>query len=226
MDVELKDFLINPPFGRWVSHKRATKVMGSYTLYPRDGLISQAFKTIRYKNGGWVNSIGLRNPGIKSVKYEPDRLYSLAAIDEGDWERFLDIIPYGLMYEINLGCPNHPRVNISKATLDFYRSRSKVLSVKVSPTPAGCKEALELGGLIHMGNSLPIPGGGYSGPLNKLPILNYVEILSKAGIDVIAAGGIRTKQDIKDYRSAGAKHIGMSTAWFNPFNATRIINRS
>ena len=41
-------------------------ITGSYTLNKRDGLFMQVIKTFRYsfEYGGWINKIGLRNPGI------------------------------------------------------------------------------------------------------------------------------------------------------------------
>ena len=64
---------INPPFGNYFGkfnyfkqHEHISVIHGSFTKNYRPGLIMQIFKTLRYsfKHKGWVNCIGLRNPGI------------------------------------------------------------------------------------------------------------------------------------------------------------------
>ena len=63
---------ISPPFGNYLSLPKTVTIKGSYTLYPRTGLFAQIIKTLRYSSldGGWINKIGLRNPGIDyAIKY-------------------------------------------------------------------------------------------------------------------------------------------------------------
>ena len=57
---------ISPPFGNYLSLPHTISIRGSFTLNERPGKWSQIVKTLRYKStfGGWVNKIGLRNPGI------------------------------------------------------------------------------------------------------------------------------------------------------------------
>ena len=59
-------FFISPPFGNYLNLNNTMSIKGSYTLEPRSGLLSQIAKTLRYSfvYNGWVNKIGLRNPGI------------------------------------------------------------------------------------------------------------------------------------------------------------------
>jgi dihydroorotate dehydrogenase len=223
----LKQFLISPPFGNWIGHDRATRVMGSYTIERRSGLLLQMARTLRPVGQGWVNRIGLRNPGIDSINYwHRDRLYSLAGLHFSDWDIFSEKVPRSVMIEINLNCPNEDTRTIGPARIRQFRERHQVCSVKVSPTVGGFHQAAQLGGLIHMGNSFPLGRGGYSGPDNKRVVLPLVEMLAKLGCRVIAGGGVRTLQDVTDYRNAGASHISLSTAWFRPWNAHRVISNS
>ena len=57
---------ISPPFGNYILTDKTISIKGSYTLYPRHGLLGRIIKTLRYSptNNGWINQIGLRNPGI------------------------------------------------------------------------------------------------------------------------------------------------------------------
>ena len=59
-------FFIAAPFGNYLRHKNAISVRGSFTPKYRKGLIRQIIKTLRYDftKKGWVNKLGLRNPGI------------------------------------------------------------------------------------------------------------------------------------------------------------------
>ena len=80
---------------------------GSFTWDARPGLIRHTLRSFRRIEGGWINQIGLRNKGIRSVKeFNPDLIYSLVGLDDGDWENMLDYCPYGINIEVNLGCPN------------------------------------------------------------------------------------------------------------------------
>ena len=57
---------ISPPFGNYINLPNTTPIRGSFTLKERKGKWKQIFKTLRYipHFNGWVNKIGLRNPGI------------------------------------------------------------------------------------------------------------------------------------------------------------------
>ena len=82
-------FYIAAPFGNYIKTKNTRSVIGSFTLERRPGLFKQIAKTLRYKNGTWYNSLGLRNPGIKfGLKYyyrSTKDIISLAAIQPDDW---------------------------------------------------------------------------------------------------------------------------------------------
>ena len=55
---------IAAPFGNYIKTSNTISVTGSWTIEKRKGRIKQIVKTLRYTKRGWVNKIGLRNPGI------------------------------------------------------------------------------------------------------------------------------------------------------------------
>lgn len=109
---------------------QATKIKRVYD--PRDesfwwlGMLWRALRTIRYKRelGGWVNRMGLRNPGINSLlRYgahapRPRRDYGAAIIsiygfknradDYAEWNYLLHRIEHAkpAAVELNFSCPN------------------------------------------------------------------------------------------------------------------------
>jgi hypothetical protein len=71
---------IAAPFGNYIKTKNTISVSGSWTVEKRTGRIIQIAKTLRYTKKGWVNKIGLRNPGvefgllnIERMKYFPSQ---------------------------------------------------------------------------------------------------------------------------------------------------------
>ena len=77
---------ISPPFGNYFDSSffkfsefenfEIFSIRGSFTLFPRPGLISRILLSLRYdiSRQGWINKIGLRNRGIEYgvEKYEDD----------------------------------------------------------------------------------------------------------------------------------------------------------
>ena len=55
---------IAAPFGNYIKTSNTISVTGSWTIEKRKGRIKQILKTLRYTKRGWVNKIGLRNPGF------------------------------------------------------------------------------------------------------------------------------------------------------------------
>jgi dihydroorotate dehydrogenase len=128
-----RPFLISPPFGSYFRDRRAYSVLGSFTRFPRLGRTAQILRTVRPVPGGWVNKIGLRNPGAEAaldivrlkpcqigiVRYlpEPPKITSFTLIDgdTAEWEWLVGFLgrPNGrrpAIVEINISCPNtdHP----------------------------------------------------------------------------------------------------------------------
>lgn len=237
----MKQFLISPPFGNWLSHPLATRVRGSYTREPRPGLIWRTMTTLRYQGGGnWLNGIGLRNPGLRSVSCQPDQVYSVVGFGEDDWKWLLDSLPAWAMVEINHGCPNAHGYTMSPAMVRQYAEKFKVCSFKVQPVVASLPlimMALDAGvSHIHMGNAFPVEfragPRGFSGPANRDIVLPQVEAIAdlisarNLSTRIIGGGGIRTVGDVLAYQRAGATHFSLSTAWFRPFRTRRLLDRT
>ena len=106
---------ISPPFGNYLQLNDTISVAGSFTLYYRDGLINQIFKTLRYsyEYNGWINKIGLRNNGIDwAIKHVPNEsILSLAILNNSDIKILLEKIPTNRNIEINVSCPNAEKKN-------------------------------------------------------------------------------------------------------------------
>jgi len=224
-------FIISPPFGNYVGHENATRVVGSFTLHPRPDLVKQTLKTLRPIKNGWVNKIGLRNKGIENVKWREDRIHSLAPIKEGDWEIFQNIIPNDYAIEINLGCPNvnHNGMISNNALLGFIKKCSFV-SMKLPPTSLAhyhIEEGLHAGiRYFHMCNTIPVEAGGESGQRLKKRSLELIRGVRKEfgnGFNIIGGGGIYSIDDVIEYEKAGANHFSLATIWFKPLRALKIL---
>ena len=119
-------FYISAPFGNYINagKKNVLSVIGTYTIDPRPGRLTQILKTLRYsfKSQSWYNSLGLRNPGIKSLKFplKSNQILSISAIEPNDWRRLHESIPQNIPLELNISCPN-----IEK---DYYNIDAKELT--------------------------------------------------------------------------------------------------
>jgi dihydroorotate dehydrogenase len=226
--LPLKRFLISPPFGNYISHAQCTSVKGSFTLDRRPGLIWHTLKSLRPVKGGWVNRIGLRNVGLAKVSFRDGCVYSVVGLDEDDWTDMLPRIPEDTMVEINLGCPNVHKYGIEPHVISLYHERFWTI-VKVPATDLADEVvalAIDHGAdYLHLANTIPTPRGGESGKRCKELNLPLVERVRKRYPDVkiIAGGGIYSHQDVLDYEAAGANHFSLSTVWFNPFRALKIL---
>ena len=97
---------ISPPFGTYIRSPRFKYVLGSFTLQPRDGLYLQVLKTFRYsfKYKGWINRIGLYNPGIRyavqkyyNIEQSPaipnNDIYSIAVQHPDEISTIVNLLP-------------------------------------------------------------------------------------------------------------------------------------
>jgi dihydroorotate dehydrogenase len=224
----VKRFLISPPFGNYIGHQNATRVMGSFTLERRPGLVWNTLKSLRLIRGGWVNRIGLRNPGLGSVTFVHDRIYSIVGLDEGDWAKMLNMIPDWATVELNLGCPNVHRYGIDEQMLSFFTHHfltiAKLPATELVDDVAAM--AVEAGvDYLHCSNTIPTARGGESGKRLKAWNLPVIERLRNRypEASIIGGGGIYTAQDVADYEAAGATHFSLSTVWFRPWTALKIL---
>jgi len=222
-------FFIAAPFGNYLKFKNIISVSGTWTLKPRPGRFMQLLKTLRYTKYGWVNKLGLKNKGIDYGLKHPQDILSIAAIDPHEWWDLHKKIPKTSSVEINLGCPNTPK-NIYPGFSSFTRNPREWCIAKIPPTiteedidfiiNAGFKQ-------IHACNTIPTPKGGLSGKdivPHTIRILKYIK-KHYPNIEVIAGGGITSKEDIKRYTDYGADHFSLGTVCFSPWKIKNIIKK-
>lgn len=217
---------ISPPFGNYLTFlPYTTCIKGSYTGEPLPGLLSQIYKTLHYskEHNGWINKIGLRNPGIDYgiSKYKPNNVLSLAILNaEQDIKYFNKKIPQNANIEINISCPN-AKVKFPTTIKTLINEERKWTIVKLSPLESE-SNIDKLYGMgfrqFHCCNTLPVLLGGLSGPL----LIPYVDEKIKyiknkyKDVEVIAGGGIQNIAALNHYKKLGADHFSVSTICFNP----------
>ena len=126
---------IAAPFGNYIKTEKTISVTGSWTIEKRTGRLIQIAKTLRLTKRGWVNKIGLRNPGVVNglKKYKENEVFSIAGIEKDDWKDFTKIIPDTVNLEINLSCPNIDK-HYTDGIEDFSSNSSEWFIGKISPT--------------------------------------------------------------------------------------------
>ena len=232
----MKNFLISPPFGSYIAHSKCTSVYGTYTLYKRGGWVKRlyrAIRTIRPVKNGWVNNIGLQNPGIKSVKkFNLEKIYSIAAIQSEEWDKLIAYIPEGITVELNLSCPNlDQKTDIDDRQVLAYINKFPIVMFKLSPTDEIYNQVDRLVGLggqyLHIANTLPTNRGGESGErLKEFSLKTINNVRSKyPNIKIIGGGGIYSDKDIELYKNAGADYFSLATIWFKPWRAIQLLKK-
>ena len=217
---------INPPFSNYFSFEKTISIKGSYTLEPRTGLIMQVLRTLRYsfQHNGWINKIGLRNPGIEyAIKnYKKNSIVSVAILNKEDIPKLIKKIPDDMNIELNISCPNAEKKMITEGIENFLNKKRTWCIIKLSPTTdmelvdnyykQGFRQ-------FHCSNTYPTPTGGLSGkfliPYSTKLISNIKSKYSDT--TVIGGGGITSKEEIEIYKKAGADHFSVSTLFFNPY---------
>ena len=218
---------ISPPFGNYLSLPDTKSISGSYTLEPRYGLLGQIFKTLRYsfEYGGWINKIGLRNPGLDyAIKHHKKTdITSIAILKKEEIPKILSKIPENMNIELNVSCPNTDEPLISAGIGKFLNPKREWCILKLPPQvklqevdtyyDAGFRQ-------FHCSNTFPIKDrGGLSGPhLIPYTVSNTKAIKAKyPDTTIIAGGGVRDIETAKLYKKNGADHISVSTLCMNPF---------
>ena len=224
---------IAAPFGNYLFTRKTRSVLGTYTLEKRPGLIKQLIKTLRYKNGAWYNSLGLKNPGIDFGirRYNKKRgdLLSIAAIKQGDWILLNEKIPDDFDIELNLSCPNIEHFeNYYEGISSFLNNKRKVI-IKLSPLTSSSmvQSFINLGfSSFHCCNTLPTKDGGMSGKGLEKYVDRLIKIIKhfKEDAEIIAGGGIKTLEDIERYKELGANSFSLGTVCFNIGNFYKIIH--
>ena len=209
---------ISPPFGNYISLQDTTSIRGTFTYHRRKGLIYHTLRSLRPVRGGWRNQIGFRNKGIHAVDFtELADVYSICGLNEFEWTSMLFHIPEYTRLELNLSCPNVPTISISDEAMQAYCEKFPDLIAKVryDIPNTDIDKLMDMGvKTIHCSNTIPTSKGGISGRQLKEVNLPNIERLAKTFTGrIIAGGGIYNKQDIIDYRNAGASDFSISTVY-------------
>jgi dihydroorotate dehydrogenase len=248
-NLSKNNLFVSPPFGNYQNilksiyniPENTVFIKGSYTLEPRPGLWCQVFKTLRYSfaAGGWVNKIGLRNPGINyaisnnynkiSLHERKNVITSIAILDSKEIPEFQKRIPNDMNLEINISCPNTENNMIAEGISGFLNPNRKWCIIKLSPITS-FKEIdkfyQEGFRQFHCSNTLPVMNGGLSGSSLRPYTTRLVSYISKNYPDckIIAGGGISSWNDMNEYKKIGATGFSMSTMFFNPWKCYKFFN--
>tara|TARA_B100001996_G_scaffold382456_1_gene374328 strand:- start:985 stop:1662 length:678 start_codon:yes stop_codon:yes gene_type:complete len=221
---------IAAPFGNYIKTKNTISVSGSWTVDKRTGRIIQIAKTLRYTKKGWVNKIGLRNPGVEFgiTKYREDEVFSIAGIEKEDWKIFAEKIPENFNIEINMSCPNIDE-HYTEGIEEFAPDTREWFIGKISPitTFKELDNFIETFKFkqIHACNTLPVDRGGLSGKELIPYTTKFIKYLKSnfPKIEIIAGGGIDSIEDIEYYKNIGADHVSFGTVCFNPLKLRKLI---
>ena len=223
---------ISPPFGNYIHFHKTTPIRGSFTLKERPGKWGQILKTLRYIPGmGWVNRIGLRNPGIDyAIKtYKKGEIISIAIMDQKEIKPIVDKIPDNMDIELNVSCPNTDKHMINTGLKVFLNKKRNWCIIKLPPIDFNddfdryYKEGFRQ---FHLSNTLPTKYGGLSGPMLKPYTTKNIKYIREYYPDciIIAGGGIRSMKDVEEYREVGADHFSVSSLCFNPIAFLKFYN--
>jgi len=230
---------ISAPFGNYINSERTISVHGTFTRNPRGNRLWSVLKSLRYDRrlGGWVNKLGLPNPGLHqglcNVDNKPSDVLSISEIKRGDFQKMNNIIPLNQSLEINFSCPNLGK----KLPLDGAGIFTKVKSrewciAKLSPLTDGDELEFVIEHLgfkqIHLSNTLPLPNGrgGLSGATLKPYTLELIDLVREQWgnrVEIIAGGGVSDFGGVMDYLKAGANHVSLGSVCFNPFKLRKLL---
>ena len=222
---------IGPPFGNYINLPYTKSIKGSFTIEPRPGLLNQIYNTLyySYEYGGWVNKIGLRNPGIDWAlkRYTHDDILSISILKPCDVDMFLSKISNKQSIEINISCPN-VQENLNDSNIHkFINKEREWCIVKLSPHTTNEEiDKLYKNGFkqFHCCNTVPVKEGGLSGP-SVIPYtvkkMDYIKT-KYHDTTVITGGGVRNIEIYDMYTKLGAKHVAISSIFFNPYLCAKL----
>ena len=234
---------ISPPFGNYISMNNTISIKGSYTLNPRPGLFSQILKTLRYssEHNGWINCIGLRNPGIdyaiknwnnilidNEQRKMHNTVYSIAILNQEEIPILLKKIPNNMNLELNVSCPNIKKDLIVTGIEQFINPNRRWCIIKLSPkeNTKNIDQYYNKGfRQFHCSNTLKTKKGGLSGETLRPYTNKLITYIREKYPDttIIAGGGIKTIHDMENYKKNGANHYSISTIFFHPIIATQFF---
>ena len=228
---------IAAPFGNWIKPIGCIPVTGTYTLHPQGNKVWSAIKSLRYstKHKGWMNNMGLPNPGVKVGLHKHIRgeVLSIAEIERNDFKKLYNVVPSGMSVELNLSCPNVRNLPWDSTEI-FARNleKRKWCICKVSPTvtPEDLEFLITKLGFtqIHASNTLPLQGcGGLSGQTLIPYTLDIIRLIKEEWpeVTIIAGGGVADFSGVYEYLNEGADHVSLGSVCFNPFKLRKILKK-
>jgi dihydroorotate dehydrogenase len=238
-NTSMKSLIIAAPFGNYLERPYATSTIGTFTPAPRGNTLYRwwrVVRTLRYNRriGGWVNNLGLPNPGIFSVHADQSsRIVSVLGFSSEEWVSLITecvrIRP--LAVELNLSCPN---VHSSPSVADVEKAVGMVLSNNLKviaklPPVRWMDLARPLFSMgvrhFHLCNTIPTLGGGVSGkPLKQYSLWAVRDIRAAWAeeVDIIGGGGITGEEDVMDYLASGANRVSVASMLLNPLNHRKL----
>ena len=225
-------FFISAPFGNYIKPEGCIPVTGTFTLEPRGNRFWAVLKTLRYNTAqqGWVNRLGLPNPGIREGLKKESTVISIAEIEKGDFQELNVLIPENQSIELNLSCPNLKKKLSWESAKYFNPEKREWCIAKLSPltTPEELEFVVKFLGFtqLHFSNTLPTVQGGLSGPILRGYTTELIELArSKYGnsVEIIAGGGVSDFGSVTNYLSNGADHVSIGSVCFNPFKLRKLL---
>ena len=230
----MKKVIISPPFSNIVPvFKNVDTIIGTYTLKKRKGR-HRVLSTLKKTKKGWINNVGLRNPGIKSLKKKGTAI-SISIQETKDWSEIFEILENKTRklkikaIEFNISCPNAKVTNIDSKIINQARLLFDTIILKL---PHNCDtnlidQYIKLNvDYLHVSNTKKIQKGALSGQdliSSNLETIKYI----KKNYDqkVIAGGGIYSFEDFIRYYEVEADAFSVSTLLLNPFKAYFLIKK-
>ena len=164
----INKIILSPPFSNiYPNILGTTKISGTYTLKKRSGM-HRILTTLRKTETGWVNNVGLRNPGIKKFN-KNNSIISISLKDKLEWPEMFDILiskkqKYNILgIEFNISCPNSKTSNITHKIVSEAKNEFNNISIKIPHNSSYyfldnvCNSEINF---IHASNSKPPPKGG------------------------------------------------------------------
>ena len=228
------NYFISAPFGNYIKPKGTIPVTGTFTLNPQGNRFWAVLKTLRYNSTqqGWVNRLGLPNPGIRAglERISRNEIFSIAEMNKGDFQKLNVLIPENQSIELNLSCPNLKK-KLSWESAKYFNSEKREWCIaKLSPltTPEELEFVVKFLGFtqLHFSNTLPTVRGGLSGPILRGYTTELIDLArSKYGnsVEIIAGGGVSDFGSVTNYLSNGADHVSIGSVCFNPFKLRKLL---
>ena len=232
--MKINKFFISAPFGNYIKPKGTIPVTGTFTLNPQGNRFWAVVKTLRYNTAqqGWVNRLGLPNPGIRAglERISRNEILSIAEMNKGDFQKLNVLIPENQSIELNLSCPNLNKKLSWESAKCFDSEKREWCIAKLSPltTPEELEFVVKFLGFtqLHFSNTLPTVRGGLSGPILRGYTTELIDLArSEYGnsVEIIAGGGVSDFGSVTNYLSNGADHVSIGSVCFNPFKLRKLL---